>query len=83
MMTHGRRPQALLYFDVSEEDRTMANETYEKLRAKVRQLQETGELSKELTAEEKINWAYGNTVIENSNVTVEMVQSAYTTKHPK
>jgi hypothetical protein len=60
----------------------MATTTYEELRAKVRALQEQGRLSKTLNAEEKIDWAYGNTVIENQNVTREMVVSAYATKHP-
>jgi len=59
----------------------MANTTYEELRAKVRELQESGKLAKTLTAEEKIDWAYGNTVIENDAVTREMVQTAYVQRH--
>jgi hypothetical protein len=55
--------------------------TYEELRERVRKLQESGELSKELTAEEKIDWAFGNTVIENESVTRAMVETAYATKH--
>ena len=58
------------------------SKTYEELRAQVRQLQESGRLPKVLTAEEKIDWAYGNTVIENENVTREMVATAYATRHP-
>jgi hypothetical protein len=60
----------------------MQNKTYEELRAKVRELQEQGKLGKTLTADEKIDWAYGNTVIENKDVTREMVEDAYATKHP-
>ncbi len=59
------------------------NRTYEELRAKVRELQQNGRLSKTLTADEKIDWAFGNTVIENEAVTREMVSTAYATKHPK
>jgi hypothetical protein len=54
--------------------------SYEELRARVRQLQAEGQLSKELTREEMIDWAYGNTVIENENVTREMVETAFDTK---
>lgn len=55
--------------------------TYEELRKKVRQLQEKGELSKELSPEEKVDFAYGNTVIENEAVTRVMVEHAYATRH--
>lgn len=57
--------------------------TYEELKEKVRQLQEAGKLSKSLTPEEKMDWAYGNTVIENQSVTREMVKTAYDAKHGK
>jgi hypothetical protein len=60
----------------------MAN-TYEELKAKVRQLQEAGKLSKSLTPEEKMDWAYGNTVIENASITRDMVRTAYEAKQPK
>jgi hypothetical protein len=60
----------------------MAN-TYEELKEKVRQLQEAGQLSKSLTPEEKMDWAYGNTVIENASVTREMVRTAYEAKQTK
>jgi hypothetical protein len=60
----------------------MAN-TYEELKEKVRQLQEAGKLSKSLTPEEKMDWAYGNTVIENAAVTREMVRTAYEAKLTK
>ena len=55
---------------------------YQELLKKVRQLQATGELPKTLSAEEQIDWAYGNTVIENSEITLEMVKTAYSSKHP-
>ena len=58
----------------------MSQNTYEKLRAQVRLLQEEGRLSKTLTRDEKIDWAYGNTVIENADVTRAMVETAYDTK---
>jgi hypothetical protein len=51
--------------------------TYEELMAEVQHLQNEGKLSKHLTAEEKIDWAYGNTVIENPEVTRQMVEEAY------
>lgn len=51
--------------------------TYEELMAQVQRLQSEGKLSKHLTAEEKIDWAYGNTVIENPDVTRQMVEEAY------
>src|SRR5690606_15349741 len=51
------------------------NRTYEELRAKIRELQQSGRLSKTLTADEKIDWAFGNTVIENAAITREMVES--------
>jgi hypothetical protein len=59
----------------------MENRTYEELHARVLELQEQGKLSKTLTAEEKIDWAYGNTKIENDDVTREMVEQAYNTRH--
>lgn len=55
--------------------------TYEELKEKIRQLQEAGQLSKSLSPEEKMDWAYGNTVIENKSVTREMVRAAYDAKH--
>jgi hypothetical protein len=57
--------------------KAMSQNTYEKLRAQVRLLQEQGRLATTLTREEKIDWAYGNTVIENQDVTREMVEAAY------
>lgn len=55
---------------------------YEELRKRVRELQATGELPRTLSAEEQIDWAYGNTVIENADITLDMVKTAYSNKHP-
>jgi hypothetical protein len=60
----------------------MATNTYEELHAKVLELQKQGRLDKTLTAEEKIDFAYGNTKIENDSVTRAMVEKAYDTRHP-
>jgi hypothetical protein len=46
--------------------------TYAVLKRKVQKLQEQGALPKTLTAEERADWAYGNAVIENDKVTLEM-----------
>lgn len=59
----------------------MATKTYEELHAKVLDLQKRGRLDKTLTAEEKIDFAYGNTKIENDSVTREMVEKAYHTRN--
>jgi hypothetical protein len=67
---------------LQETETPMAN-TYEELKEKVRQFQEAGQLSKSLTPEEKMDWAYGNTVIENASVTREMVRTAYEAKQTK
>jgi hypothetical protein len=55
---------------------------YQELQRRVRQLQASGELPKTLSKEEQIDWAYGNTVIENADITLDMVKTAYSTKHP-
>ena len=55
----------------------MAGKTYEELRARVKELQADGSLTKTLSRDEKIDWAYGNTKIENDSVTREMVATAY------
>jgi hypothetical protein len=53
--------------------------TYAALKGRVRALQEQGQLSKKLSREEMVDWAFGNTVIENPDVTLEMVETAYDT----
>lgn len=49
---------------------------YDKLKRKAQQLQAEGKLSTRLTCEEVADWAYGNAVIENSDVTREMAEHA-------
>lgn len=56
----------------------MANvSAYDELRKRVHELQEQGKLSKTLSREEVVSFAYGNTVFENAEVTREMVENAY------
>lgn len=49
--------------------------SYESLKARVRQLREQGRDVRP-TVEERANWAYGTTVIENADVTEEMALEA-------
>jgi hypothetical protein len=50
--------------------------TYAILKRRVQKLQDEGALPKTLTAEERADWAYGNAVIENAEVTREMAERA-------
>jgi len=50
--------------------------TYAAIKRKVQQLHEEGAIPKTLTAEERADWAYGNAVIENDDVTPEMARLA-------
>lgn len=50
--------------------------TYGDLKRKVQDLRAKGDLPTRLTAEERADWAYGNAVIENDNVTPEMAERA-------
>ena len=50
--------------------------TYEDLKRKAQRLQRDGVLHVELTAEERADWAYGNTAIENGQITLEMAEQA-------
>lgn len=50
---------------------------YEALRAQVSKLQEKGSLPKKLTRDDAVDWVYGNTAIENPNITRAMVERAY------
>jgi len=50
--------------------------TYEALKRRTQQLQREGTLPRELTRAERADWAYGNAVIENDLVTIEMAQKA-------
>lgn len=53
---------------------------YEALSRKVKEMQQQGKLPIWPTNEQRANWAYGNTVIENSSVTLEMAQEAVAKK---
>jgi hypothetical protein len=50
--------------------------TYDELKAKVQELARDGRLSPVPTREQRIDFAYGNTKLENDNVTIEMVTRA-------
>lgn len=50
--------------------------TYEQLKAQVLQLQREGLVQVWPTDEERIDWVYGNTKIENDDITREMVEQA-------
>lgn len=49
---------------------------YEELKAKVQQLVQEGRLSGTPTREERIDFAYGNTKIENDAITLDMIERA-------
>jgi hypothetical protein len=51
-------------------------DTYEKLRAEVRRLRAAGQISGSPTPEERADWAYGTTKIENEEITREMTEAA-------
>jgi len=52
------------------------NSTYEELKAKVQQLANEGRLPAVPTREERIDFAYGNTKIENDAITMAMIERA-------
>ena len=54
--------------------------TLRELQRKVRCLQEEGRLPVWPTDEQRADWAFGNTVIENGDVTFEMAQRAVMAK---
>lgn len=54
----------------------MANETYEALKAEVQRLKARGVLRDRPNDEERADWAYGTTVIENADVTRDMATKA-------
>ncbi len=60
--------------------RTMRAQTYEELLAQVIKLRAQGRLPLQPTREEIIDWAYGNTKIENDDITREMVAIAVDAK---
>ncbi len=45
-----------------------------KMLAEVRRQQEIGAIPRQASAEQRIDWAYGNTKIENEDVTMEMAR---------
>lgn len=47
---------------------------YEKLRAQVREARSKGLIDLEMTREQKIDWVFGNTAIENDGITRELVE---------
>ena len=55
----------------------MTPRTYEEMRDEVLRRQAEGSLRSEPTREERIDWAYGNAVIENSEITREAVERAF------
>jgi hypothetical protein len=52
------------------------NKTYEQLLQEVRSLQDEGRLPIWPTRAQRIDWAYGNTVIENDQVTLAMAEKS-------
>lgn len=54
----------------------MKTKNYEALRERTRKLQDEGKLPVRPTDEQMVDWAYGNAVIENEEVTVEMAEQA-------
>ena len=52
------------------------DDLYEKIRTRVRELQDQGVLPTHPTDEQKADWAYGNAVLSNPDVTYEMAEKA-------
>ncbi len=50
--------------------------TYDELKAEVQRLREEGSISQWPSREQRIDWAYGNTKIENKDVTLAMAEQA-------
>lgn len=57
------------------------SQTYEQLKAQIKELESKGRVQATLTREERIDWAYGNTKIENEDITWEMAQEAVDRKN--
>lgn len=57
------------------------NKTYEELLSEVRDLQDAGRLPMHPTRDQRVDWAYGNTKIENSTITREMAERAVDAKN--
>ncbi len=58
----------------------MSEKTYEELLAEVTRLQDRGEIPLRPTRAQRIDWAYGNTKIENAEITREMAERAVDAK---
>ena len=56
------------------------SKTYEQLLAEVQRLKNLGAFPAEPTREQRIDWAYGNTKLENADVTREMAELAVDAK---
>lgn len=54
--------------------------TYEQLLAQVQKLQATGSFPAHPTRDQRVDWAYGNTKIENEEITREMAELAVDAK---
>lgn len=55
-------------------------DNYENLKATVKRLRDEGKIQVWPTREQRIDWAYGTTKIENSAVTREMAEKAVDNK---
>jgi hypothetical protein len=62
------------------EGAAMSDKTYEELLAEVTQLQDQGRVPLHPTRDQRIDWAYGNTKIENAEITREMAERAVDSK---
>jgi hypothetical protein len=58
----------------------MSEKTYEELLADVMRLQDQGQVPLHPTRDQRIDWAYGNTKIENADITRDMAERAVDSK---
>jgi hypothetical protein len=58
----------------------MSEKTYEQLLSEVTRLQDQGRVPLHPTRAQRIDWAYGNTKIENADITREMAEQAVDAK---
>ncbi|MGH7328480.1 MAG: hypothetical protein ACREJX_09030 [Polyangiaceae bacterium] len=58
----------------------MSEKTYEQLLSEVTRLQDQGRVQLHPTRAQRIDWAYGNTKIENANIRREMAEQAVDAK---
>lgn len=58
------------------------SKSYEELKAEVQRLVQSGKLSPWPSREQRIDWAYGNTKLENERITREMAEKAVDSKPP-